>query len=212
LKNVARQALDGEVFVDRADGHALGFEDDVKIEHVRDGTAVGQCGEVGAAPGTQASVDRVVVQVGTASAAACAETLGGHGDDAVEGLAFEAAVRPGACERGVEIVGGALAGRDLGSAPERRRRPRAERERADGPEERDGHDRPARAQGEGFTSLLTKSSDAVRAAGKSKDQQVRESVEQMVSSAFILPLMNEMRDQPLDSDLFHGGFAEDSVR
>jgi len=71
---------------------------------------------------------------------------------------------------------------------------------------------PARARGEGFTSLLTKSSDAARAAGKSKQQQVRESVEQLVSSAFILPLMNELRDQPLDSDLFDGGFAEDSFR
>ncbi|NBC10197.1 MAG: hypothetical protein GVY24_00490 [Planctomycetes bacterium] len=72
--------------------------------------------------------------------------------------------------------------------------------------------RPARAQGEGFTSLLTKASDTARAAGKSKEQQVRESVEQLVSSAFILPLMNELRDQPLDSDLFGGGFAEDSFR
>ena len=75
---------------------------------------------------------------------------------------------------------------------------------------RDPH--PARTQGAGFTSLLTASSDAARSAGKTKDQQVRESVEQLVSSAFILPLMNELRDQPLDSDLFGGGFAEDSFR
>ena len=71
--------------------------------------------------------------------------------------------------------------------------------------------RPARSAG-GFTSLLTASSDAARSAGKTREQQVRESVEQLVSSAFILPLMNELRDQPLDSDLFGGGFAEDSFR
>jgi len=64
----------------------------------------------------------------------------------------------------------------------------------------------------GFTSLLTKASDAQAAVGKSRDQQLRESVEQLVSSAFILPLMNELRDQPLDADLFGGGFAEDSFK
>jgi len=72
---------------------------------------------------------------------------------------------------------------------------------------------PARtSDASGFTSLLTKASDAQTAAGKSRDQQLRESVEQLVSSAFILPLMNELRDQPLDSDLFGGGFAEDSFK
>ncbi len=73
--------------------------------------------------------------------------------------------------------------------------------------------RPAHSQtATGFTSLLTASSDAQRASGKTRDEQVREAVEQLVASAFILPLMEEFREQPLDSDLFGGGFAEDTFK
>lgn len=71
---------------------------------------------------------------------------------------------------------------------------------------------PSGAQGKGFTSLLTASSSDAQGAGKTREERAREAVEQLVSSAFILPLMQEVRDQPLDSDLFDGGYAEDSFR
>jgi len=33
--------------------------------------------------------------------------------------------------------------------------------------------------------------------------------EKLVASAFVLPMIGQMRNDPLKSDLFHGGFAED---
>lgn len=41
---------------------------------------------------------------------------------------------------------------------------------------------------------------------------VREAVQRFVATALITPLLSELRHQPLDSDLFHGGFAEDAFR
>lgn len=69
-----------------------------------------------------------------------------------------------------------------------------------------------RSDARGFSSLLTRASSSSVNAGKTDAQRVRETVEQFVASAFLTPLLNEVRDQPLDSDLFHGGFAEDSFR
>lgn len=40
--------------------------------------------------------------------------------------------------------------------------------------------------------------------------KVREAAQQFVASAFILPMLEQMRDDPLRSDLMHGGFAEDA--
>ena len=67
-------------------------------------------------------------------------------------------------------------------------------------------------KGSGFSSLLTGASNEAISAGKSKREQLREAVEQLVSSAFILPVLGQMRDSALNSDLFGGGFAEKSFQ
>lgn len=42
--------------------------------------------------------------------------------------------------------------------------------------------------------------------------KAREAAEKLVASALVAPLLGELRDQPLDTKLFHGGFAEDAFR
>lgn len=50
------------------------------------------------------------------------------------------------------------------------------------------------------------------AEDKGSDGQAREAAQKLVASAFVLPLLSEMRESPLDAKLFHGGFAEDAFR
>ncbi len=53
---------------------------------------------------------------------------------------------------------------------------------------------------------------AVRGAMRPPEPEgVREAAEQMVASAFLLPLMAEARGGSLKSDLFGGGFAQDAM-
>ena len=42
--------------------------------------------------------------------------------------------------------------------------------------------------------------------------ELKEAVQQLVSTALVTPLLSELRDEPLDSGLFHGGFAEDAFQ
>ncbi len=44
------------------------------------------------------------------------------------------------------------------------------------------------------------------------EQQVRQAAQQLVSSTFLKPLLEQMRKDPLGSDLFHGGAGEDLFR
>lgn len=64
---------------------------------------------------------------------------------------------------------------------------------------------PARA--EGFATLL-------RSAGAERtvDEQARQAAEQLVASALVTPMLSEIREEPLNAGLFHGGLAEDSFR
>ena len=43
-------------------------------------------------------------------------------------------------------------------------------------------------------------------------RQLRQASEQFVASAFVLPLLAQMRQDPFRSDLFHGGSAEDAFQ
>jgi hypothetical protein len=44
----------------------------------------------------------------------------------------------------------------------------------------------------------------------SDKQQIRESAQQLVSSSLVLPMLAQIRESSLKSDLFHGDFAEDA--
>lgn len=46
-------------------------------------------------------------------------------------------------------------------------------------------------------------------ATMSAPQRVRVAAEQLVSSSFIRPLLEQLRNEPLRSELFHGGLTED---
>ena len=63
-EDVPGHRLHGEVLVHRTDGDAFGVEHDAVVAGLGDGPATGQRGQTGAAPGPQAAVDRVMVQVG----------------------------------------------------------------------------------------------------------------------------------------------------
>jgi Rod binding domain-containing protein len=43
----------------------------------------------------------------------------------------------------------------------------------------------------------------------SRTEQVEEAADQLVAAAFILPLLEQVRDDPFKSDMFHGGQAEE---
>ncbi len=40
--------------------------------------------------------------------------------------------------------------------------------------------------------------------------ELRRAAQQLVASAFVVPLLEQMREDPFKSELFHGGFAEDA--
>ncbi|MEX0652916.1 MAG: hypothetical protein WD534_16555 [Phycisphaeraceae bacterium] len=52
--------------------------------------------------------------------------------------------------------------------------------------------------------------DAAAVREQQQSEQVREAAEQLVASAFILPFLQQVRNESLGSDLFHGGYAEDA--
>ncbi len=57
-----------------------------------------------------------------------------------------------------------------------------------------------------FAAALARQAEA----GQDRDKQLREASQQIVANAFILPLLQQIRDDPFKSELFHGGFAEDA--
>ena len=114
LEDVARQALDRKVLVQRADESAGRLEHHLVIGVVRNRSTTGDRGESRAAPRAQAVIDRVPMQVGAAAAASRAEALGEHAHDVVELGARESAIRPGAANQFVELVLTILARGDFG--------------------------------------------------------------------------------------------------
>ena len=87
LEDVAGQAFDREVFVDRADVGRLRFEHHGVIAGVRDRAAGHHRDLLAARAPAQALVDRIAMQVARAMAAARGEAFDEHLDDVVEGLA-----------------------------------------------------------------------------------------------------------------------------
>jgi len=58
-------------------------------------------------------------------------------------------------------------------------------------------------------SLFGSRLDHARTAGKSDKDQLRELTEMLVSTAFISPMFEQMRSDPLAANLFHGGRGEE---
>src|SRR5262245_58587045 len=98
LEDVALEALDGEVFVHRADHHVLRLEQNLKIGIVGDSSAGGDGGEPRSAPPAQHAVDLVAVDQGAAPSAPRGEALGQHAQRRSISFAVEVAVGPGAAD------------------------------------------------------------------------------------------------------------------
>ncbi|MAX26904.1 MAG: hypothetical protein CMJ19_20615 [Phycisphaeraceae bacterium] len=62
-----------------------------------------------------------------------------------------------------------------------------------------------------FASMLNRPGTG-KAANFSDEQkrEIREAAQQLVSSALILPMLAQIRESSLKSELFHGGFTEDA--
>lgn len=58
-----------------------------------------------------------------------------------------------------------------------------------------------------FERLMTEA----QASDKPRDE-AREAAEKFIATALVMPLLDELREQPLDAGLFHGGMAEDAFR
>ena len=78
LKDVAGQALESEVFVQCPDKMSLRFQHHIVIELIRNHPAVGHGSESGAFPGSDALVNRVIVDVTAAPAAPGRKALCQH--------------------------------------------------------------------------------------------------------------------------------------
>ena len=78
LKDVAGQAFDGEVLVDRTDRLVLRLQQDLVIRGIRNGAAGGQRGQPRAAPAAQPVIDRIVMNERATPAATRGEAVGEH--------------------------------------------------------------------------------------------------------------------------------------
>ena len=69
-----------------------------------------------------------------------------------------------------------------------------------------------RGFGKDFAGLLTDSSrqaSETSAPGVVKNDEMREAADQLVATAFILPMLAQARHDPFKREMFHGGRAEE---
>ena len=104
LKDVARDAFEGEVLVERADAMLLRQQHHVVVELVRDHAGVRDGRQLRSTARPQHAIDGVVVQVGAAAAAPGAVALGQHLHDLLELLQREVAIRLGQLAALVQLV------------------------------------------------------------------------------------------------------------
>jgi hypothetical protein len=104
LKDVARETLDREVLIHRADKMVFRFEQDFVIGIVGNGAAGGERGQPRAAPAAQHVIDRVVVDERAAAPATRAEALRNHLDDRREIFTRQGAIGPGAAHQSEETL------------------------------------------------------------------------------------------------------------
>src|SRR6185436_5231252 len=89
LKDVAGQALEREVLVQRADGQLARQQHDLVVELVRNRAAVRDGRQRGTAPAAQDVIDAVEVQMRAAPSAVRREAVGDHARDADELVELE---------------------------------------------------------------------------------------------------------------------------
>ncbi len=66
--------------------------------------------------------------------------------------------------------------------------------------------------GDAFGRDLRTQLEKAAAPAQSRQEQVREAANQLVSVAFVKPLLAQIRKNPLRNDLFHGGMGEDTFQ
>ncbi|XAM01005.1 rod-binding protein [Phycisphaeraceae bacterium D3-23] len=59
-----------------------------------------------------------------------------------------------------------------------------------------------------FGEVLSAVSEELKAQAEKKSQEVRDAAEQLVATTFIMPLFSQLRNDPMASDMFHGGRGE----
>lgn len=67
---------------------------------------------------------------------------------------------------------------------------------------------PVQGDREKFTELMRVSFDRQNGGGDSREKQLRDTANQLVSVAFIKPMMAQMRESPFKNEMFHGGQGE----
>ena len=90
LEDVALEALDREILVERSDERPGRLEDHLVVRVVGDGAATGDGGQPRATPRPQPVVHRIAVQIGAAPPAPRADALGEHPHHVIEVLARRA--------------------------------------------------------------------------------------------------------------------------
>ena len=103
-EDIPGQALDGEIFIQRADYFFFRLSDDGIVGGLRDRSAGGDRCESSATAASNSSVHLIAMQVSSAAAALGGDAVGQHGDDRVELAALQVAVRISAAEEREQIV------------------------------------------------------------------------------------------------------------
>ena len=67
---------------------------------------------------------------------------------------------------------------------------------------------PVQGDRERFTDLMRLSFDRNNGGGDAKEKQLKDAANQLVSVAFIKPMMAQMRQSPFKNEMFHGGQGE----
>ena len=86
MKDIARQAFDGEIFIDRANERFARFQDDAIIGIVRNGAAGSKRASTCAAPAAHAMVNGIVMNQGGPPPALGAKPFRQHAQTCVEFL------------------------------------------------------------------------------------------------------------------------------
>ncbi len=113
-EDIARQAFDGEVFIDGADGGAFGLSDDEVVGILGDRAAGCDRCETRAAAAANTAVDLIAVQKRAAAATLGGDAVGEHLDHGVEIRASEMTIGIGAADEGEQVVFAPVAGRGGG--------------------------------------------------------------------------------------------------
>ncbi|NJL32278.1 MAG: hypothetical protein HC898_12040 [Phycisphaerales bacterium] len=64
--------------------------------------------------------------------------------------------------------------------------------------------------GSHFSKILALQDAATDRLPQSREELVRQTAEELVSTALVKPLLGQLRNDPFKSELFHGGQAEDA--